>query len=233
MLAEWVADAAAGERSAAWLSLNGGESDPTSFWTYVITALNRAAPGVGSGSLPLLQVASNLKTNAVKAASEAGIQTCASRTARALFRRWPGTDRQRSQELINGHRPRWALGGVLRQRSRRSRLGLGPGVVPGLASSCDGHLLLPSTCGRRCPPRRRGHRSPGCTSSQEVPAKRRSWARCSGSPHRVWLVPENQACTSPAGRRAPSGSVQVSLAATAGVSEVPPAEASASASITH
>ena len=131
MLAEWVADAAAGERSAAWLSLNGGESDPTSFWTYVITALNRAAPGVGSGSLPLLQVASNLKTNAVKAASEAGIQTCASRTARALFRRWPGTDRQRSQELINGHRPRWALGGVLRQRSRRSRLGLGPGVVPG------------------------------------------------------------------------------------------------------
>ena len=198
MLAEWVADAAAGERSAAWLSLNGGDSDPASFWTYVITALNRAAPGVGSGSLPLLQVASNLKTNAVKAASEAGIQTCASRTARALFRRWPGTDRQRSQELINGHRPRWALGGVLRQRSRRSRLGLGPGVVPGpwlrvaTATCCSqalaadaAHLVGVGTGRRAARPPRKYRRSAGAGRGAAAAHTESGWCRRTRrAPHR-------------------------------------------------
>jgi LuxR family maltose regulon positive regulatory protein len=55
LLAEWVA--AAGDRSVAWLSLDGGDDDAVSFWTLVVTALSRAAPGVGAESLPLLRAA--------------------------------------------------------------------------------------------------------------------------------------------------------------------------------
>ena len=51
LLAGWVA-AAAGERSVAWLSLDGGDDDAVRFWTYVVTALRQAAPGVGADSLP-------------------------------------------------------------------------------------------------------------------------------------------------------------------------------------
>ena len=57
LLAEWAA-AAAGGRSVAWLSLDGGDSNPVSFWTYAITALSSVAPGVGAESLALLQAAS-------------------------------------------------------------------------------------------------------------------------------------------------------------------------------
>ncbi|WP_192582585.1 hypothetical protein [Streptomyces triticiradicis] len=47
--------AARGRRSAAWLSLDARDSRSESFWTYVVTALQRAAPGVGAGVLPLPQ----------------------------------------------------------------------------------------------------------------------------------------------------------------------------------
>src|SRR5215213_7889810 len=36
LLAEWLAAAPAGARSAAWLSLDHGDNDPGSFWTYLI-----------------------------------------------------------------------------------------------------------------------------------------------------------------------------------------------------
>src|SRR5437870_9592024 len=55
LLAEWLATAPADLRSAAWLSLDQGDNQPGSFWTYLITALRRAAPGVGAGALALLQ----------------------------------------------------------------------------------------------------------------------------------------------------------------------------------
>ena len=57
LLAEWLASApsATGERSAAWLSLDRGDNDPASFWTYVIAALQTVAPGVGASALALLQ----------------------------------------------------------------------------------------------------------------------------------------------------------------------------------
>ncbi len=42
-------------RSVAWLSLEESDAPPKIFWTYVITALQRALPGVGAGVLPLLQ----------------------------------------------------------------------------------------------------------------------------------------------------------------------------------
>ena len=53
VLSAWLAAAGAGQRSVAWLSLEGSDRQPGLFWTYVITALQGAAPGVGVGALPL------------------------------------------------------------------------------------------------------------------------------------------------------------------------------------
>ena len=58
LLAEWLAAAPvppAGERLVAWLSLDQGDNHPPSFWTYLITALQTVAPGVGAGALSLLR----------------------------------------------------------------------------------------------------------------------------------------------------------------------------------
>jgi LuxR family transcriptional regulator, maltose regulon positive regulatory protein len=60
LLAEWLSsdtDASDEGRRVAWLSLDEGDSESTSFWTYVITALQAAVPGVGASALPLLQSA--------------------------------------------------------------------------------------------------------------------------------------------------------------------------------
>ncbi len=52
LLAEWLA----GEpRTVAWLSLDAADSQPTTFWTYVVAALQTVAPGVGEVALALLQ----------------------------------------------------------------------------------------------------------------------------------------------------------------------------------
>ncbi len=45
----------ADQRLAAWLSLDRGDNDPASFWTYVIAALRTVASGVGDSALALLQ----------------------------------------------------------------------------------------------------------------------------------------------------------------------------------
>ena len=55
LLTEWLAAAPADQWLAAWLSLDRGDNDPASFWTYVIAALRTAAPGVGESTLALLQ----------------------------------------------------------------------------------------------------------------------------------------------------------------------------------
>jgi LuxR family maltose regulon positive regulatory protein len=57
LLAEWLAAGPAAptdERSAAWVSLDRGDNDPASFWTYVIAALRTVARGVGANELALL-----------------------------------------------------------------------------------------------------------------------------------------------------------------------------------
>ena len=54
LLADWLA-AATNEGSAAWLSLDQGDNDPASFWTYVIAAVRTVAPGVGASELAHLQ----------------------------------------------------------------------------------------------------------------------------------------------------------------------------------
>jgi LuxR family maltose regulon positive regulatory protein len=55
-LAAWLAQTDR-QRSVAWLSLEESDRQPASFWTYVVTAVHRAAPSVGVGVLPLLQAA--------------------------------------------------------------------------------------------------------------------------------------------------------------------------------
>jgi LuxR family maltose regulon positive regulatory protein len=55
-LAAWLAQADR-RRAVAWLSLEESERQPAAFWTYLVTALHRAAPSVGAGVLPLLQSA--------------------------------------------------------------------------------------------------------------------------------------------------------------------------------
>ena len=58
LLTEWLAAgpaAPADERLVAWLSLDRGDNDPVSFWTYVIAALRTVASGVGDSALALLQ----------------------------------------------------------------------------------------------------------------------------------------------------------------------------------
>jgi LuxR family maltose regulon positive regulatory protein len=58
LLTEWLAAESArptNKRSAAWLSLDQGDNDPVTFWTYVIAALQTVAPGFGADTLTLLQ----------------------------------------------------------------------------------------------------------------------------------------------------------------------------------
>src|SRR5919106_4547110 len=55
LVAQWLADAARGELRAAWLSLDATDNDPVTFWTYVIWALRTVAPGIGEGSLSMLE----------------------------------------------------------------------------------------------------------------------------------------------------------------------------------
>jgi LuxR family maltose regulon positive regulatory protein len=57
LLTAWLAAEATEHRSVAWLSLDEGDRQPATFWTYVITALQTAVPGIGADALPLLQSA--------------------------------------------------------------------------------------------------------------------------------------------------------------------------------
>jgi LuxR family transcriptional regulator, maltose regulon positive regulatory protein len=54
LVAEWLAATPTGGPSAAWLSLDQADSQPRSFWNYLIAALQTVAPEVGSSALALL-----------------------------------------------------------------------------------------------------------------------------------------------------------------------------------
>jgi LuxR family maltose regulon positive regulatory protein len=54
LLAEWLAGPAPTTRSVAWVSLDRGDNDPVSFWTYLIAALQTVSPEVGETELGLL-----------------------------------------------------------------------------------------------------------------------------------------------------------------------------------
>jgi LuxR family maltose regulon positive regulatory protein len=47
---------AASEATVAWLSLDSSDDDPKTFWTYVIAAVDRAAPGIGRAAAAQLDV---------------------------------------------------------------------------------------------------------------------------------------------------------------------------------
>jgi LuxR family maltose regulon positive regulatory protein len=55
LLAEW-ASRAAEHATVAWLTLDGTDDEPNRFWTHVITALQAAAPDIGSAALAALRV---------------------------------------------------------------------------------------------------------------------------------------------------------------------------------
>lgn len=55
VLTSWLADAAAEGRSVAWLSLDPRDDDPAVFWTYLLAALQTAAPDVGAEARALLE----------------------------------------------------------------------------------------------------------------------------------------------------------------------------------
>ncbi len=57
LLAEWMSQASAQNRSVAWLSLEESDRQTGSFWTYVVTALRSVLPEIGSSALLLLQSA--------------------------------------------------------------------------------------------------------------------------------------------------------------------------------
>jgi LuxR family maltose regulon positive regulatory protein len=60
LMAQAVAAAASNGsagRSVGWLSLDPGDNDPVTFWTYVVNAMDRAVPGVGRAALSQLDVA--------------------------------------------------------------------------------------------------------------------------------------------------------------------------------
>jgi len=54
LLAEWLGETTGVDHPVAWLSLDPSDNEPSSFWTYVVTALQTAVPGVGSGALELI-----------------------------------------------------------------------------------------------------------------------------------------------------------------------------------
>ena len=50
-LTEWLATVPAEAPFVAWLSLDHRDNDPALFWTYVVTAMQAAADGVGEGGV--------------------------------------------------------------------------------------------------------------------------------------------------------------------------------------
>lgn len=51
----WLQSSYGDDLPVAWVSLDEGDNDPTRFWRYACTALERLRPGVGEQILPLLQ----------------------------------------------------------------------------------------------------------------------------------------------------------------------------------
>ena len=54
LLAAWLGGMEEDRRRIAWVSLDAADSDPASFWTYVVSALQAAVPGVGPSAFELI-----------------------------------------------------------------------------------------------------------------------------------------------------------------------------------
>jgi LuxR family maltose regulon positive regulatory protein len=55
LVATWLETTRGGTRRAAWFSIDAGDSDPTTFWRYVSSALENALPERGAEDGPLLE----------------------------------------------------------------------------------------------------------------------------------------------------------------------------------
>lgn len=55
LLAEWISQERE-DRHVAWLSLDPADNDPARFWTYVVTALREACPGLSTNAVGLLDL---------------------------------------------------------------------------------------------------------------------------------------------------------------------------------
>ncbi|MDN4646036.1 LuxR C-terminal-related transcriptional regulator [Arthrobacter sp. PsM3] len=53
LLSGWLDETSGEDQDVAWLSLDSADSDPASFWAYVVAALESAVPGVGSAAQEL------------------------------------------------------------------------------------------------------------------------------------------------------------------------------------
>jgi LuxR family maltose regulon positive regulatory protein len=65
LLSAWRATAVGSALPCGWVSLDSADNDPLRFWSYVITALDMLAPGVGTAALALLQSTQPPPTEAV------------------------------------------------------------------------------------------------------------------------------------------------------------------------
>lgn len=54
LLAQWLAGMRDDRNSAAWVSLDAEDNDPTRFWSYTIAALQRTSPGLAAGAMARL-----------------------------------------------------------------------------------------------------------------------------------------------------------------------------------
>ena len=54
LVTEWLAAARASGRPVAWLSLDPSDSEPATYWTYFVRALQAVAPTIGDAVLSLL-----------------------------------------------------------------------------------------------------------------------------------------------------------------------------------
>ena len=95
LLAEWLGESPGDERCVAWLSLDAADSEPTSFWTCVVTALHAAVPGVGVSTLELV-TSSPLPTERV-------LTTVVNELAAAPYEVWLVLD---DYHLVDGHEVR-------------------------------------------------------------------------------------------------------------------------------
>jgi LuxR family maltose regulon positive regulatory protein len=57
LLSRWLSASAGEGHRVAWLSLDESDSQPARFWTYLVTAVQRAVPEVGDSALALLATA--------------------------------------------------------------------------------------------------------------------------------------------------------------------------------
>src|SRR5437764_1803839 len=65
LLSAWRATPEGQKLPVAWVSLDEGDNDPTRFWRYVVTALDRSVPGAGTSALALLRSSGSPSLEAV------------------------------------------------------------------------------------------------------------------------------------------------------------------------